>query len=86
VGSSNGSASQAAYVADGYFPELVSRIGVGFGRGRNKFTLALENMVVFGSMTRVSQNASMSGADQSVRIGNLAVGWAPGIMLGWDMR
>jgi len=86
VASSNGSASQAAYVADGYFPEIVSRIGVGIGRGRHKFTVALENMVVFGSMTRVSQNASMSGADQSVRIGNLAVGWAPGIMLGWDMR
>jgi hypothetical protein len=79
-------ASQAAYVADGYFPTVLTRIGVGFGRTRNKFTLALENMVVFGTMTRVSQNASMSGADQSVRIGNSAVGWAPGIVLGWDLR
>ena len=77
VAHQHGSASQAAYVADGYFPECSSRVGVGFGHGRNKFTLALENMVVFGTMTRVSQNASMTGADQSVRIGNLAVGWAP---------
>jgi len=47
---------------------------------------ALENMVAFGQMTEVSQNASMAGAGQSVKIGNLAVGWAPGIMLGWDLR
>ena len=79
-------ASQAAYVADGYFPELLARVGVGFGRTRHKFTLAVENMVAFGKMTQVSQNASMAGADQSVRIGNLAVGWTPGIVFGWDMR
>ena len=71
-------------------PTAISRGGAPHRRRlrpqAERFTLALENMVVFGSMTRVSQNASMSGADQSVRIGNLAVGWAPGIMLGWDMR
>ena len=86
VATAQGAASQAAYVSDGYDPALVSRIGVGFGKGRNKFTLALENMVAFGKMTQVSQNASMAGADQSVKIGNLAVGWTPGIFLGWDMR
>lgn len=79
-------ATQAAYVSSGYFADLMARVGVGFGHGRNKFTLALENMVVFGKMTKVSQNASMSGASQSVRIGNLAVGVAPAIMFGWDMR
>jgi hypothetical protein len=79
-------ASQAAYASDGYFAALVSRVGVGFGQSRNRFTLALENMVVFGSMTKVSQNASMSGTSQSVRVGNLAVGWAPGLVFGWDMR
>ena len=79
-------ASQAAYVASGDFAMLLMRVGVGFGQGRNKLTLALENMVTFGSMTEVSQNASTAGADQSVRIGNLAVGWAPAIVLGWDMR
>jgi hypothetical protein len=85
VATANGG-SQAAYVADGYFPALLARVGVGFGRTRNRFTLALENMVAFGTMTRVSQNASASGADQSVKIGNLAVGWTPGIVFGWDMR
>ena len=79
-------ASQAAYVSAGYFPALMARVGVGFGRTRNRFTLALENMVVFGKMTQVSQNASMSGAEQSVKIGNFAPGWAPAIVLGWDMR
>lgn len=86
VASSTGGASQAAFVSSGYFPMILSRIGVGIGRGRNKFTIALENMVTFGKMTQVSQNASMSGANQSVAIGNLAVGWAPGLMFGWDMR
>jgi hypothetical protein len=86
VAMSNGSASQAAWVSAGYFPELTARIGIGIGQGRHKFTMALENMVTFGTMTRVSQNASMSGADQSVRIGNLAVGWAPALVFGWDMR
>jgi hypothetical protein len=86
VASANGSASQAAYVADGYFPALLARVGVGFGRTRNRFTLALENMVVFGKMTTVSQNASMAGADQSVRIGNSAIGWTPALVFGWDMR
>jgi len=86
IATAQGSASQAAYVSAGYDPALVSRIGVGFGKTRHKFTLALENMVAFGEMTEVSQNASMSGADQSVKIGNLAVGWTPGIFLGWDMR
>jgi hypothetical protein len=43
-------------------------------------------MLVFGQMTQVSQNASMAGASQSVRIGNLALGWAPGLFFGWDMR
>jgi hypothetical protein len=85
VGTAMG-ASQAAYVASGYFPELLARVGVGFGKTRHKFTLALENMVAFGKMTQVSQNASAAGADQSVRIGNLAVGWTPGIVFGWDMR
>jgi hypothetical protein len=84
--SSNGSASQAAYVASGYFPALMARVGVGIGRTRNRFTIALENMVVFGTMTQVSQNASMSGAEQSVKIGNLTTGWAPAIVFGWDMR
>ena len=79
-------AQQAAYVAAGYDPALLARIGVGFGRTRHKFTLAVENMVAFGKMTSVSQNASMNGADQSVRIGNLAVGWAPALVFGWDMR
>jgi hypothetical protein len=79
-------ASQAAYIAAGYFPEVTARIGVGFGKTRHRFTLALENMVTFGKMTSVSQNASMDGADQSVRIGNLAVGVAPAIVFGWDMR
>ena len=78
--------SQAAFVASGYFPMILSRVGVGIGRGRNKFTIALENMVTFGQMTEVSQNASTTGADQSVKIGNLAVGWAPGLMFGWDLR
>jgi hypothetical protein len=86
VATSMGSASQAAWVSDGYFPELTARIGIGIGQGRHKFTMALENMVTFGTMTRVSQNASMSGADQSVRIGNLTVGWAPALVFGWDMR
>lgn len=79
-------AQQAAYVAAGYFPELTARVGVGFGKTRHKFTLALENMVTFGKMTSVSQNASASGASQEVAIGNLAVGVAPAIMFGWDMR
>jgi hypothetical protein len=79
-------ASQAAWVSDGYDAALMARIGLGIGHGRNKFTMALENMVVFGKMTQVSQNASMNGADQSVRIGNLAVGWAPALVFGWDMR
>ncbi len=79
-------ASQAAYVADGYFPELTARVGIGFGRTRNRFTLALETMIVFGSMTQVSQNASTAGADQSVRIGNSAVGVAPALVFGWDLR
>jgi hypothetical protein len=86
IAMSNGSASQAAYVAGGYFPALMARVGVGIGRTRNRFTIALENMVVFGTMTQVSQNASMSGAQQSVKIGNLATGWAPAIVFGWDMR
>ena len=85
-GTAMGAASQAAYVAAGYFPMILSRVGVGIGHGRNKLTLALENMVTFGQMTQVSQNASMAGASQSVKIGNLAVGWAPGLMLGWDLR
>jgi hypothetical protein len=85
VATMNG-AQQAAYVAAGYFPELTARIGVGFGKTRHRFTLALENMVTFGKMTSVSQNASMNGADQSVRIGNFAVGVAPAIVFGWDMR
>jgi hypothetical protein len=79
-------ASQAAYVADGYFPELIARVGLGFGRTRHKFTVALEDMAVFGKMTQVSQNASMAGAEQSVSIGHLAVGNAPAIVFGWDMR
>jgi hypothetical protein len=79
-------ASQAAWVSGGYDAALMARVGLGIGRGRNKFTIALENMVAFGKMTQVSQNASMAGADQSVRIGHLAVGWAPGIVFGWDMR
>ena len=79
-------ASQAAYVADGYFPALLGRVGVGIGKTRHHFTIALENMVVFGRMTSVSQNATAAGADQSVRIGNLAVGWTPGLVFGWDMR
>lgn len=86
IASSNGSASQAAYVADGYFPEVTARVGVGFGKTRHHFTLALENMVAFGKMTSISQNASMNGAQQSVRIGNSAVGVAPAIVFGWDMR
>ncbi len=85
IGSAMG-ATQAAYVAAGDFAMLLARVGVGFGRTRNKFTLALENMVTFGQMTQVSQSASMAGADQSVKIGNLAVGWAPGIVFGWDLR
>lgn len=79
-------AQQAAYVSAGYDPALMARIGLGFGRTRHKFTLAVENMVAFGKMTSVSQNASMNGADQSVKIGNLAVGFAPAIVFGWDMR
>jgi hypothetical protein len=86
IATSMGGASQAAYVASGYYPALMARVGLGFGRTRNRFTVALENMVVFGKMTQVSQNASMSGADQSVKIGNLATGWAPAIFFGWDMR
>jgi hypothetical protein len=78
--------SQAAWVSDGYDPALMARIGLGIGHGRNKFTIALENMVAFGKMTQVSQNATTNGADQSVRIGNLAVGWAPALVFGWDMR
>jgi hypothetical protein len=85
IASSQGG-EQAAYVAAGYFPELTARVGVGFGKTRHRFTLALENMVAFGKMTSISQNASANGAQQEVRIGNLAVGVAPAIMFGWDMR
>ena len=80
-------AEQAAYIADGYFPEVTARVGIGIGRTRHHFTIALENMVAFGRMTSVSQNASSNGSvQQEVRIGNLAVGVAPALMFGWDMR
>ncbi len=84
--SSSGSATQAAWVADGFFPELLGRIGVSLGRGRSKFTIAFESMLVFGKMTSVSQSASQNGAQQEVRIGNLTTGYAPALMFGWDLR
>jgi hypothetical protein len=80
-------AQQAAYAAAGYFPALMGRIGFQIGRSRNKFTIAFENMLVFGTMTQISQNASANGSvDQSVAIGNKAIGYAPALMFGWDMR
>ena len=43
-------------------------------------------MVAFGKMTSISQNASMNGAQQSVRIGNSAVGVAPAIVSAGNAR
>ncbi len=44
-------------------------------------------MLVFGTMTEVSNNAKANGSvDQSVAIGAKTVGYAPALMFGWDMR
>jgi hypothetical protein len=89
VGENVGSSGvyQAAYVAGGKTcPALLGRIGFSFGH-RNRFTLALEGQVVWGKMTQVSQNVSSSGdVNQHVRIGAEAVGFAPALTLGWDMK
>jgi len=84
---SAGNAYQAAYVAGGspVCPGVLGRIGFSFGR-RNRFTLALEGQVIFGKMTSVSQNAGTGGVHQGVYIGADTVGFAPALMLGWDMK
>jgi hypothetical protein len=84
-GGGTSGAAQSVYVADGYFPSAVGRIGLGFGDG-GKFTLALEGMVVIGEMTEVAQSGGATGASQSAKTGNSAIGYSPVLVLGWDMN
>ena len=80
----DGTVSQTAYAVSGYYPAAVARLGGTFGN-RQRFTIALEAMVVFGKMTQVSQTAG-GGVDQSAQVGSSAIGYVPGVVLGWDMR
>jgi hypothetical protein len=76
---------QYAYAVAGYCPALLGRVGGEFGN-KNRITLALEGMMVFGKMTEATQSVGATGVDQVAQVGDLAVGFSPALVLGWDFR
>jgi hypothetical protein len=78
-GGSSG-ASQEVYAVDGYCPAALARVGLSTG-SRSKFTLALEGLVAFAKVTKVSQ----SGGTQSVKSGNMKLAYSPTLVVGWDL-
>jgi len=69
---------EVGYWAGGYCPAVNMRLGYGFGH-RNRFTLGLEGMLVFAKVYEVAW-------DRGKRIGDSAIGFAPALTFGWDLK
>lgn len=89
---SNG-ASQEVIAAGGFMPSADARLGLHFGKTkdngkRSGFVLALDMRVLIApDSAQTNQNASSTGgASQSVTTSTTAVGFAPMLMLGYDLR